>query len=86
MGYTEMGKGKNVQELRIANRLRWATLQGVLYSYYFKLRIANRLRWATLRVVFSLHHIELRIANRLRWATLYALHDARATSCGLLTG
>ena len=48
MGYTLVMVSRASFVLRIANRLRWATLGGDSYPIEAMLRIANRLRWATL--------------------------------------
>ena len=50
MGYTTSDLVDHKDELRIANRLRWATLKMDKNKDKAKLRIANRLRWATLLV------------------------------------
>ena len=72
--------------LRIAIRLRWATLNGPMPSSLPLLRIAIRLRWATLFTEIPISHYGLRIAIRLRWDTLGVISPNFAKSCGLLSG
>ena len=77
MGYTQVWDLPRAGPLRIANRLRWATLSMFADMIDAMLRIANRLRWATLAAVLAIMLAPLRIANRLRWATLQVAEGPR---------
>ena len=70
VGYTAWRPARYARQLRIAIRLRWATLPVIDGDMSDMLRIAIRLRWATLNHQTFWTFQPLRIAIRLRWATL----------------